>query len=76
MKEKRAEKNQVRVMILPEYGKQKLLTYADSFKDLADVFEMMNGRQRERTAANIFIGERFLKTGKSWRDICMKWRRL
>lgn len=38
MKEKSAEKKQVRVMILPEYGKQKLLAYADSFRDLADVF--------------------------------------
>lgn len=37
MREKIAEKNQVRVMLLPEYGKQKLLAYADSFKDLADM---------------------------------------
>lgn len=42
MKIKKAEKNQVHMMILPEYGKQKLLTYADSFKDLADVFKRIN----------------------------------
>lgn len=42
MKEKRAQKNQVQVMLLPEYGKQRLLTYADSFKDLADIFEKIN----------------------------------
>ena len=51
MKEKRAEKNQVRVMILPEYGKQKLLTYADSFKDLADVFEKFDSGDDERETA-------------------------
>lgn len=42
MKEKRAQKNQVRVMLLPEYGKQKLLTYADSFQELAEVFAKMD----------------------------------
>ena len=42
MKEKRAQKNQVQVMVLPEYGRQRLLTYADSFKDLADIFEKIN----------------------------------
>lgn len=42
MKEKRAQKNQVRVMLLPEYGKQKLLTYADSFQELAEVFTKMD----------------------------------
>ena len=42
MKLKRTEKNQVHMMILPEYGKQKLLTYADSFRDLADVFTKIN----------------------------------
>ena len=51
MKEKRAEKNQVRVMILPEYGKQKLLTYADSFKDLADVFKKFDSGDDERETA-------------------------
>lgn len=42
MKEKRAQRNRVRVMVLPEYGKQRLLTYADSFKDLADIFEKIS----------------------------------
>jgi len=47
MREKRAQKNQVRVMLLPEYGKQKLLTYADSFKELADVFKKFNEDREE-----------------------------
>lgn len=47
MREKKTQKNQVRVMILPEYGKQKLLTYADSFKDLADVFTKINKDDKE-----------------------------
>ncbi len=42
MKLKRIEKDQVHMMLLPEYGKQKLMTYADSFKDLAEVFEKIN----------------------------------
>lgn len=42
MRLKKAENNQIHMMILPEYGKQKLLTYADSFKDLADVFTRIN----------------------------------
>ena len=42
MKEKRAQKNQIRVMLLPEYGKQRLLAYADSFKELADSFAGFN----------------------------------
>ena len=28
-----------RIEIIPEYGRQKLLTYAESFRDLADLFE-------------------------------------
>lgn len=42
MKLRRAEKNQVHVMLLPEYGKQKLLTYADSFKGLAETFSKID----------------------------------
>lgn len=42
MREKKAEKNRIRIMVMPEYGKQRLLTYADSFKDLADIFGKMN----------------------------------
>lgn len=53
MREKRAQKNQVRVMILPEYGKQKLLTYADSFKDLADVFTKINKDDKEPEALTL-----------------------
>lgn len=48
MRLKRVDKNQVHVMILPEYGKQKLLTYADSFKDLADVYTRINTNDKEK----------------------------
>lgn len=51
MKEKKAERNQVRVMILPEYGKQKLLTYADSFKDLADIFTQFDSEEESARPA-------------------------
>lgn len=48
MRLKKADKNQVHMMILPEYGKQKLLSYADSFKDLADVFNRTNTYDKEQ----------------------------
>lgn len=48
MRLKRVDKNQVHMMILPEYGKQKLLTYADSFKDLADVYTRINTYDKEK----------------------------
>lgn len=51
MREKRAQKNQVRVMLLPEYGKQKLMTYADSFKDLADVYTRINSDDKTQEQA-------------------------
>ena len=28
-----------KIRIIPEYGRQRLLTYAESFRDLADLFE-------------------------------------
>ena len=31
-----------KITIIPEYGRQKLLTYAESFRDLADLFEGEN----------------------------------
>ena len=36
--------------IIPEYGRQKLLTYAESFRDLADLFEE-DSRQEEMSEA-------------------------
>ena len=32
-------KEDERLEIIPEYGRQKLLSYAESFRDLADLFE-------------------------------------
>ena len=51
MRIKKAERNQIHVMLLPEYGKQKLLTYADSFKDLAEVFTKINKEEKQPEAA-------------------------
>ncbi len=39
-----------RIEIIPEYGRQKLLTYAESFRDLADLFEE-DSRQEEVSEA-------------------------
>ena len=39
-----------RIEIIPEYGRQKLLTYAESFRDLADLFEE-DSRQEEMSEA-------------------------
>ncbi|MDE7259147.1 MAG: hypothetical protein K2N77_07920, partial [Lachnospiraceae bacterium] len=37
---KQAEvKDDNRITIIPEYGRQRLLNYAESFRDLADLFE-------------------------------------
>ena len=35
-----------RIEIIPEYGRQKLLTYAESFRDLADLFEEDEEREQ------------------------------
>lgn len=35
----RVEDDEIRVTLLPEYGRRKLLTYADTFRDLAQVYE-------------------------------------
>lgn len=48
MKEQKLQKNQIKVMLLPEYGRQKLLMYADSFNDLADVFTRINEESEQR----------------------------
>ena len=37
---KQTERKEVeRIEIIPEYGRQRLLNYAESFRDLADLFE-------------------------------------
>ena len=39
MKRRTSVKEDDRIDMIPEYGRQKLLAYADSFRDLADLFE-------------------------------------
>lgn len=39
MKKQAEIRDDSRIEIIPEYGRQKLLTYAESFRDLADLFE-------------------------------------
>ena len=39
MKKNMADQNDSFESILPEYGRRKLLTYADSIRDLADTFK-------------------------------------
>ena len=41
MKKNMADQNDSFESILPEYGRRKLLTYADSIRDLADTFNGM-----------------------------------
>ena len=33
--------------LLPDYGRKRLLTYADSFRELAEVFEEMPQKEQE-----------------------------
>lgn len=39
MRKQAENRDDNRIEIIPEYGRQKLLTYAESFRDLADLFE-------------------------------------
>ena len=39
MKRRTSLREEDRIDVIPEYGRQKLLAYADSFRDLADLFE-------------------------------------
>lgn len=39
MKKQAEVRDDNRITIIPEYGRQRLLTYAESFRDLADLFE-------------------------------------
>lgn len=39
MKRQEEVRDDNRITIIPEYGRQRLLTYAESFRDLADLFE-------------------------------------
>ena len=36
---KRQTEDSNKITIIPEYGRQRLLSYAESFRDLADLFE-------------------------------------
>ena len=39
MKKRAESRDDNKITIIPEYGRQRLLTYAESFRDLADLFE-------------------------------------
>ena len=39
MKKQAEARDDNKITIIPEYGRQRLLTYAESFRDLADLFE-------------------------------------
>ena len=39
MKRRTSVREDDRIDVIPEYGRQKLLAYAESFRDLADLFE-------------------------------------
>lgn len=47
MKRQMEIRDDSRIEIIPEYGRQKLLTYAESFRDLADLFEE-EGEEQEQ----------------------------
>ena len=52
--------------VLPEYGKKKLLMYADSFRDLANTFADIQQQEKADVIAegrNIFGKEDCWKTG-------------
>lgn len=50
MKKQTALREDERIEIIPEYGRQKLLCYAESFRDLADLFE--DGRIPDESGAD------------------------
>ncbi len=47
MKKQAEIRDDNRIEIIPEYGRQKLLTYAESFRDLADLFEEEDAEQEQ-----------------------------
>ena len=47
MKKQTLRRSEETAYLLPEYGKQKLLTYAESFRDLARAFQTIPGREWE-----------------------------
>ncbi len=47
MRRQAERKESEEIEIIPEYGRQRLLSYAESFRDLADLFEDGQARQEE-----------------------------
>ncbi len=47
MKKQEEARDDNRITIIPEYGRQRLLTYAESFRDLADLFEREDAESDE-----------------------------
>lgn len=68
--------------LLPDYGRKRLLTYADSFRELAEVFEEMPQKEQEeerdrqevlwKKSCGIIAG---LWRG-SYRNLPILWKRL
>lgn len=47
MKKQTEVRDDNRITIIPEYGRQRLLGYAESFRDLADLFEGEDVREEK-----------------------------
>ena len=39
MRRQADDRDENKIAVIPEYGRQRLLNYAESFRDLADLFE-------------------------------------
>ena len=48
MRKQEAARDENRISIIPEYGRQRLLMYADSFRELAEFFEEEESGEEEK----------------------------
>mgnify|MGYP006911727285 CR=1 FL=1 len=70
MKRRTSVREDDRIDVIPEYGRQKLLAYAESFRDLADLFEESREKDKNlRTGRNISAGGACRKARSFWRSI-------
>ena len=69
MKKNMADQNDSFESILPEYGRRKLLTYADSIRDLADTFKEtekeINSKEVPEGDRNEYIWQQKLAESKN-----------
>ena len=58
MKKQTIVKDENRISIIPEYGRQRLLMYAESFRDLAEFFEKEEdpNRKKKRPREDLWNG--------------------